>query len=220
MELSPPKIPYRETITRVTRVEYRHKKQTGGHGQYGHVLLRLEPQPRGDGYQFASEVVGGNVPKEYIPAVEKGVIKAMDEGSLTGYPIVDLKVVLYDGSSHPVDSSGASFEIAGTMALKKGVQEGDPALLEPIVRLHVEVPEQYAGDAIGDLNTRRARILNMATDSGKAMIEAEAPQAEVQQYSTALRAITRGRGSFSTSFAHFGEVPRHLVDQIVEASRR
>ena len=220
LELSPPKIPYRETITRVARVEYRHKKQTGGHGQYGHVLLRLEPQPRGEGYQFASEVVGGNVPKEYIPAVEKGVVKAMDEGSLTGYPIVDVKVVLYDGSSHPVDSSGASFEIAGTMALKKGVQEGEPTLLEPVVHLHIEAPEQYAGDVIGDLNTRRARILSMAPGGGKATIEAEAPQAEVQQYSTTLRAITQGRGYFSASFAHFGEVPRHVVDRIAETARK
>ena len=220
LELTPPKIPYHETITKVARVEYRHKKQTGGHGQYGHVLLRLEPQPRGQGYEFVSEVVGGNVPREFIPSVEKGVAKTLVEGAMTGYPIVDVKVVLYDGSSHPVDSSGSSFEIAGVMALKKGVQEADPTLLEPVMHLHIEVPEQYAGDVIGDLNTRRARILNMAPGGGKAVVEAEAPLSEVQQYSTSLRAITHGRGSFSTQFDHYGEVPRHVVDRIVEAAKR
>lgn len=219
LELTPPRIAYLETITRVTRVEYRHKKQTGGHGQYGHVWLRLEPQPRGRGYEFSNEVVGGNVPKEYIPAVEKGVSKALVEGSLSGYPIVDVKVIVYDGSSHPVDSSGASFEIAGSMALKKGVTEASPTLLEPIMHLHVEVPGHYAGDVIGDLNTRRAKILSMSPDGETALVEAEAPQAEIQRYATSLRALTQGRGSFTVRFDHYGAVPHHLVERIVEAAK-
>ena len=219
MELTPPKIPYLETITKITRVEYRHKKQTGGHGQYGHVWLRLEPQPRGRGYEFSNEVTGGNVPKEYIPAVEKGVTRALEEGSLSGYPIVDVKVVVFDGSSHPVDSSGSSFEVAGSMALKKGVTEAAPTLLEPVMHLQVEVPEHYAGDVIGDLNTRRAKILGMSPTGGTAIVEAEAPQAEVQQYATTLRALTQGRGSFTLRFDHYGAVPHQLMERIVEAAK-
>ena len=219
LELAVPKVAYRETITKVTKVEYRHKKQTGGHGQYGHVLIRLEPY-RGQGYQFGNEVTGGNVPRDYIPSVEKGVSKAMEEGAMAGFPIVDVKVVLYDGSSHPVDSSGSSFEIAGSMALKKGVLEASPALLEPVMHLEVSVPGSYAGDVIGDLNSRRAKIAGMSPGGGTAIIEAVVPQSEVQQYATTLRALTQGRGSFTMDFDHYEEVPAHLASKIVEAAKR
>ena len=145
LELSAPRIGYQETISKVTNVEYKHKKQSGGHGQYGHVFLRLEPRSRGEGFEFASEVVGGTVPREYIPAVEKGVHKTMEEGALAGFPIVDVRVVLTDGSSHAVDSSGQSFEIAGSMAMKKGVVEATPTLLEPVMHVTIDVPEHFAG---------------------------------------------------------------------------
>lgn len=219
LELAPPRVAYRETISRVTNVEYKHKKQTGGHGQYGHVLLRLEPLGRGEGFEFASEVVGGNVPREYIPAVEKGARKTMEEGALAGFPIVDVRVILTDGSSHSVDSSGQSFEIAGGMAMKKGVVEASPALLEPVMRLSIEAPEQFAGAVVSDLNTRRAHISAMTPAGGVAHIEAEAPQSEALQYSTHLRALTQGRGTLSMRFDHYAEAPSHLTPKIVEEAR-
>ena len=219
LELAPPRVAYRETISRVTNVEYKHKKQTGGHGQYGHVLLRLEPRSRGEGFEFASEVVGGNVPREYIPAVEKGIHKTMEEGALAGFPIVDVKVILTDGSSHSVDSSGQSFEIAGSMAMKKGVVEASPTLLEPVMRMAILAPEQFAGAVVSDLNTRRAHISGMTPVGGVAHIEAEVPQSEALQYSTHLRALTQGRGTLSMQFDHYGEVPAHLTPKIVEESQ-
>jgi elongation factor G len=218
IQLAPPKVAYRETISKVAdKVEYRHKKQTGGHGQYGHVVLRLEPVARGEGFSFKSEVVGGNVPKEYIPAVEKGVHKTIEDGALAGYPIVDVKVVLIDGSSHPVDSSGQAFEIAGGMAMKKGVVDASPTLLEPIMRATITVPDHFQGAVVGDLNTRRAHIAGMSPEGGVAVIEAGMPLVEAQQYSTHLRALTQGRGSFVMEFGHYGEVPQHLVQKIVDA---
>ena len=215
LELRVPQIAYRETISKITKSEYRHKKQTGGHGQYGHVVIRLEPREHGTGFEFGSEVVGGNVPKEFIPAVEKGVVKAMGEGA-DGFPIVDVRVVLYDGSSHSVDSSGASFEIAGTMALKQGIRDAAPVLLEPVMRAHITVPEAAAGAVVGDLNTRRARIHGMLPQGGVAAIDVEVPKAEIQQWATSLRALTQGRGVFSVEFDHYGEVPSHVQQRIVE----
>ena len=217
LDMRVPQVPYRETISKTANTEYKHKKQTGGHGQYGHVLIRLEPRERGAGFEFGAEVVGGNVPKEYIPAVEKGVVKAMQEGA-DGFPMVDMRVVLYDGSSHSVDSSGASFEIAGSMALKQGVRTAAPVLLEPIMRVSLTVPESAAGAVVGDLNGRRARINGMTPQGGVAVIEAEAPQAEVQQWATSLRALTQGRGEMRIEFDHFGEVPSHLTQKIMEAA--
>ncbi|MBI4199045.1 MAG: elongation factor G [Chloroflexi bacterium] len=218
--VAPPKVPYRESIGAFTRAEYKHKKQTGGHGQYGHVMIELEPLPRGSGFEFAERVVGGNVPKEYRGAVEKGITKALPEGVLAGYPIVDLRVVLYDGSSHPVDSSNMSFEIAGSHALRKGVSEARPTLLEPVMRLQVRVPDQYTGEIMGDLNSKRGRILGMVPQSGTTTVEAEAPQAELLHYALDLRAMTQGRGSFQMSFARYEEVPPHLVPRIVEQAKR
>jgi elongation factor G len=215
LELAQPRVPYRETISKVTKVEYKHKKQSGGHGQYGHVHLRLEPMTRGAGFAFASEVVGGTVPREFIPAVEKGVHKTMEDGAVAGYPIVDVKVVLFDGSFHAVDSSGQSFEIAGSMAMKKGMNDASPTLLEPIMHVTITVPEHSAGAVVGDLNTRRAHIAGMAPEGGIAVVEAEMPQVEAQQYSTQLRALTQGRGAITMTFDHYGEVPQALVQKIV-----
>ncbi len=213
--LSVPRIPYRETISKVTNSEYRHKKQTGGHGQYGHVVIRLEPRDRGAGFEFGSKVVGGNVPKEFIPAVEKGVAKALDGGS-DGFPIVDVRVVLFDGSAHPVDSSGASFEIAGGMALRQGIRDAVPVLLEPVMRAEITVPESAAGAVVGDLNTRRARINGMTPIGGVAVIDAVVPRAEIQQWATSLRALTRGRGTMTVRFDHYAEVPPQVQQKIVE----
>ena len=220
LELSPPRVAYKETITAPAKVEYKHKKQTGGHGQYGHVFLELEPQPRGTGFEFGSKVVGGSVPKEYIPPVQKGVVKAMSEGVLAGFPLVDLKVTLYDGSSHPVDSSGMSFEIAGTHALRKGTLLANPVLLEPVMKLQVIVPDTYTGDIIGDLNAKRARIQGMTPQDGTTAIEAEAPQAEVLRYATELRQLTQGRGTFTIEFSHYEEVPQHSAQRIIEEAKQ
>jgi elongation factor G len=219
--LNMPKVPYRETINATTRVEYRHKKQSGGHGQFGHVWLEIGPQGRGDGFDFASTVVGGSVPREYIPAVEKGVVKAMDSGVVAGYPVVDLKAVLFDGSFHPVDSSGICFEIAGGQALSKGMKEAVPVLLEPVMRAKIVVPDEYAGDVMGDFNSRRGRIQGMTPKGdGTTEIEAEIPQAEMLRYATDLRSQTQGQGTFTTEFDHYDEVPGHLVPKIVEETER
>ena len=220
LELHLPKVPFKETITAITRAEYKHKKQTGGHGQYGHVLLRLEPLERGQGFEFGQEVVGGTVPREYIPSVNKGVVKALQEGVLAGYPMVDLKAVLYDGSFHPVDSSGICFEIAGSYAVRKGVSEAQPLLLEPIMKLTVTVPDSFNGDVMGDLNSKRGRIMGMTPQDGETVIEAEVPQWELLRYATELRSLTQGRGSYSVEFGHYEGVPQHITQRVVEESRK
>ncbi|NQT48757.1 MAG: elongation factor G, partial [Chloroflexi bacterium] len=200
-----PKVPYRETINAATKSEYKHKKQTGGHGQYGHVCLQLEPLPRDGGFEFTVKVVGGAVPKNYLPAVEKGVLEARQEGVLSRYPVVDVRVTLYDGSSHPVDSSEISFKIAASQALKKGLSQGQPVLLEPIMRLEVVVPDAFIGDIIGDLNTKRAKVLGMNPDGGNQVIEAHVPLAEIQRYAIDLRSITQGRGTYKMEFSYYEE---------------
>jgi len=215
-----PKVPYRETITKVTNSEYRHKKQSGGHGQFGHVLIRLEPQDRDQGFVFSTEVTGGRVPKEYIPSVEKGVTKALNEGALAGFPLVDLKAVLYDGSYHDVDSSGMSFEIASLQALKQGVGDAAPVLLEPVVKLSVTVPDAYTGEVISDINVKRGRILGMNPDNGVTLIEAEVPLAEVQRYAQDLRSVSQGRGTYTLEFDHYDQVPANLEPKVIEEAKR
>ena len=216
IRLDTPKVPYKETIRGSARVEYRHKKQTGGHGQFGHVWLELTPLPRGSGFEFAHKVVGGSVPKEYIPSVEKGATKALAEGVVAGYPVVDLKAVLVDGSFHPVDSSGICFEIAGAHALSKGITAADPTLLEPVMLAEITVPDAFTGDVIGDLNSKRGRILGMAPQGdGTTIVEAEVPQAEMLMYATELRSQTQGRGSFTMTFDRLEEVPQHLAQRVV-----
>jgi len=215
VKLETPKVPYKETITVPAKAEYKHKKQTGGHGQYGHVLLNLEPLSRGSGHEFADKVVGGRIPKNYIPSVEKGVNEAMQEGVLARYPVIDLKTTVYDGSFHPVDSSDICFKIAGAGALKKGLAEGQPILLEPIMNIEVTVPEDFTGDIIGDLNTKRARVQGMNPGGGFNVIEAQVPLAEILRYAIDLKSITQGRGSYKAEFSHYEEVPAHLTKKIV-----
>lgn len=219
--LEVPKVPYKETILRQTQAHHRHKKQTGGHGQFGEVYIRLEPLPRGSGkIEFTEEVVGGSVPKNFIPAVEKGVYEAAVEGVLAGYPLTDVRAVLYDGKYHDVDSSEMSFKIAGREAIKSGVLEAAPVLLEPVVTIQVTVPDQYMGDVIGDLNSKRARVTGMEQAHGLAVVSATAPLSEVQRYSTDLRSITQGRGTFSMAFDHYEEVPNHIAQTIIEKAKK
>lgn len=220
LRVKTPRVPYRETITKVTNSEYRHKKQSGGHGQFGHVLIRLEPQERDQGFAFDTEITGGRVPKEYIPSVEKGVTKALDEGALAGFPLVDLKAVLYDGSYHDVDSSGMSFEIASIQALKQGVGDANPVLLEPVVKLSVTVPDAYTGEVMSDINGKRGRILGLNPDDGVTLIEAEVPLAEVQRYAQDLRSVSQGRGTYSMEVDHYEQVPPALEPKVIEEAKR
>jgi len=218
VELVPPRIPYRETIRGTVKVEGKHKKQTGGRGQYGHVWLELSPLPPGGGFEFEDKIFGGAVPKQYIPAVEKGARETMEEGVLAGYPVVDVKVTLFDGSYHSVDSSEMAFKIATSMAFKKGFMEAQPVLLEPIMLLEVVVPERYMGDVIGDLNKKRGRILGMDPDNGNQVIRAHVPLAELTRYAVDLRSITQGRGRFRMQMDHYEEVPEHIAQGIIAAA--
>ena len=215
VELATPRVPYKETITVPAKAEYKHKKQSGGHGQYGHVLLEIEPLPRGSGDEFAGRVVGGSVPKNYIPAVEKGVNEAVHEGILARYPVVDIKTTLYDGSFHPVDSSEICFKIAGAQALKKGLAQGQPILLEPVMNVKVRVPEEFTGDIIGGLNAKRAKVLGMNPEHGANVIDAQVPLAEILRYAIDLRSITQGRGSYTLDFSHYEEVPANVAQKVI-----
>jgi len=220
VKLDLPKIPYKETITMSTKAEYKHKKQSGGHGQYGHVFLELEPLSRGGGFEFAKKIFGGAIPQNFIPSVEKGVNEAKQEGDLAGYPVVDIKVTLYDGSFHSVDSSDIAFKIAGAQALKKGLSQGQPILLEPIMNLTITVPEMYTGDIASDLNTKRGRVLGMSPSDGINVIEAQAPYAELLRYAIDLRSMTQGRASFAMEFDHYEEVPVHITQKIVADKKK
>ncbi|MFC1987095.1 elongation factor G [Chloroflexota bacterium] len=215
VDLKTPKIPYRETITTATKSEYKHKKQTGGHGQYGHVMLELEPLPRGNGHQFADKVVGGRIPRNFIPAVEKGVNEAVHEGVLARYPVTDVMITVYDGSYHPVDSSEICFKIAGAGAVRNGLSQGQPILLEPVMNITVSVPEDYTGDIIGDLNTKRAQLQGMNPENSINVIQAQVPLAEILHYTIDLKSITQGRGSFTTEFSHYQEAPAHITQKII-----
>jgi elongation factor G len=220
VELGLPRVPYRETISARTVAEYKHKKQTGGAGQYGHVFLELEPLPDAE-FEFSEKVFGGSVPRNYYPAVEKGVREGMESGPVAGYPVVNVKVTLTDGSYHAVDSNEMSFKIASKEAFKKGILQGKPVLLEPIVTLRVTIPESYTGDVMSDLNTKRAHVSGMNPGSnGSTTIEATVPAAEVQRYATDLRSITQGRGSFTTDFSHYQPVPAHIADQVKAAAKQ
>ena len=218
--LMTPKVPYKETISRQSSSHYRHKKQSGGHGQFAEVYLEIQPLPRGSGFEFDDRVVGGAVPREYIPSVQKGCVRALDSGVIGGFPVVDVKATLYDGSFHPVDSSGVSFEIAGSNAFSDGINGASPQLLEPIMYAQILVPDGDTGDVMGDLNSKRARILGMNPEgNGFTTIEVEAPQAEMMRYATDLRSQTQGRGTFTMRFDRYQEVPTHLVDRAVEQQR-
>lgn len=216
--LSDPRVPFRETLRGRTKVEGKYKKQSGGRGQYGHVWLELEPLEPGGGFEFVDKIFGGAVPRQYIPAVEKGVQETMAEGVLAGYPVVDVRVTLFDGSYHSVDSSEMAFKLAASMAFRKGFMEANPVLLEPILQLEVVVPEAYTGEVSGDLNRRRGRIVGMDAHKGKQRIEALVPMVEMARYATALRSMTQGRGTFKTRFSHYEEMPAPLADAIVAAA--
>ncbi|KJR47351.1 Translation elongation factor G-related protein [Desulfosporosinus sp. I2] len=209
-----PRVPYRETIRKAVKVEGKHKKQTGGHGQYGHVWISIEPL-EGHDFEFAESIFGGSVPKQYIPAVEKGIREAMAEGTMVGYPVTDIKVTLCDGSYHAVDSSEMAFKLAAIMAFRKGVEQAKPTLLEPVVEVEVSVPEEFMGDVIGDLNGKRGKVLGMVAGERYQIIRAHVPQAEMMRYAIDLRSITQGRGNFTMKFLRYEEVPGKLSDTLV-----
>ncbi|MBZ0203940.1 MAG: elongation factor G [Ignavibacteria bacterium] len=216
-----PRIPFRETIKgKVESVEYKHKKQSGGHGQFGHVFLRLEPRKRGTGFEFANEVVGGAIPTKFIPAVEKGVTEALIKGPLAHYPVVDVKVTVHYGSYHDVDSSEMAFKIAGAQAFKKGFLDSKPVLLEPIYEIEVTVPETFMGDVMGDISSRRGKIAGMDSNGKMQIIKASVPLSELHDYATKLRSITQGRGIFKRKFSHYEEVPKEVETKIVAESQK
>lgn len=215
---SVPKVPYRETITKVTRSQYRHKKQTGGAGQFAEVWLRVEPLERGTGFGYDSEVREGHISQSFIPSIQKGIKQVLEQGVIAGYPVVDVKAVVYDGKEHPVDSKDIAFQIAGREAFKFAVRDGAPVLLEPIMLFTITVPEGNMGDVLGDLNTNRARVMGMEQKGDVSIITTQAPLAEMQSYATDLRSITQGRGLFTMEFSHYEEVPKHLADGIIAAA--
>jgi len=215
MELAVPKIPYRETLKGKTTVQGKHKKQSGGRGQYGDCTVELEPLPSGEHFEFVDKIVGGVIPQQYRPAVEKGILEAMDKGVIAGYPFVDLKVTLIDGSFHNVDSSEMAFKIAGSLAFKKGVQEANPVLLEPIMEMEIMVDKDHVGDVMGDLNSRRGKVLGMDTAGKCEVVKAHVPQSEIQLYAPDLTSMTGGRGTFTVRFSHYEEVPAHIAEKIV-----
>ena len=217
MELRSPRVPYRETLKGKVTVQGRHKKQSGGRGQFGDCTIEMEPLPRGEHFQFVDKIVGGVIPQQYRPAVEKGIIEAMDRGVIAGYPFVDLKVSLVDGSYHTVDSSEMAFKVAGSLAFKKGVVQANPVLLEPIMEVEVHVPKDYVGDVMGDLNSRRGRVLGMDSTARYEVINAHVPQAEVLLYALDLTSMTGGRGTFTTRFSHYEEVPAMIAEKIIAA---
>ena len=211
-----PQVAYRETIRKSVESEGKFIRQTGGHGQYGHCWLRLEPMEAGKGFEFANEVVGGVIPKEFINPIQAGVEAAMQDGVVAGYPMVDIKVTVYDGSYHDVDSSEMAFKVAGSMAFKDGAKKADPVLLEPYMSVEVDVPEDYMGDVIGGLNSRRGRIEGMDTENGESRIKGFVPLSEMFGYATALRSSTQGRGTFTMTFDHYEEVPKAISQKITE----
>lgn len=219
VELKAPKIAYKETIRGKAEAQGRLKKQTGGRGQFADCWLRIEPLPRGGGFEFDDQIVGGAIPRGYIPAVEKGLRESMTEGILAGYPIVDIKATLYDGSYHDVDSSEMAFKIAASMGFKAAVEQAQPVLLEPVMSMVVTVPDDCMGDVIGDLNSRRGKVQSVDAKSGGQAINAQVPSSEVLKYASELRSMTSGRGSFTLAFSHYEELPSHLVDKVIAASK-
>ena len=219
VNLKAPKVPYRETIRGKADVQGRHKKQTGGHGQYGDCKIKMEPLPRGGEFEFVNDIFGGAIPKNFIPAVEKGIKDAAARGYLAGYPVVDFKVVLYDGSYHDVDSNDLSFQMAGRIAFKKAMEVAKPTLLEPIMSVEITVPDEFAGSIMGDLNGRRGRIQGMDNKSGNTLVKAEVPMAEMLSYGVDLTSMTQGRGSFNMEMHHYDVVPAQLQEKIIEKAK-
>jgi elongation factor G len=214
--VGPPQVAYKETIRKAVRSEGKFVRQSGGRGQYGHCWLELEPGERGSGYEFVNKTVGGSIPKEYIAPIDAGIQEAMNNGVLAGYPVVDIKVSVVDGSYHEVDSNEMAFKIAGSMGFKDGCRRADPVLLEPIMRVDVLVPEDYMGDVIGDLSSRRGRIEGMEARSGAQAITSKVPLSEMSGYATVLRSRTQGRGTFTMQVSHFEEVPKNVMEEVMK----
>jgi len=219
VNLKAPKVPYRETIRGRADVQGRHKKQTGGHGQYGDCKIKMEPLPRGSEFEFVNDIFGGAIPRNFIPAVEKGIKDAASRGYLAGYPVVDFKVVLYDGSYHDVDSNDLSFQLAGRIAFKKAMEQAKPTLLEPIMNVEITVPDEFAGSIMGDLNSRRGRIQGMDNKGGNTIVKAEVPMSEMLTYGADLTSMTQGRGSFNMEMHHYDVVPSQLQEKIIEKAK-
>jgi elongation factor G len=219
VQLKAPKVPYRETIRGSADVEGKHKKQTGGHGQFGVCNIKMEPLPRGGGFEFVNDIFGGSIPKNYIPAIEKGIVDSAERGYLAGFPVVDFRVTLYDGKYHDVDSSELAFKIAGSLAFKNAMKEAKPILLEPVMHVDVYAPDQYSGDLMGDLNSRRGRIQGMDNRGGTTVIKAQVPMAEMLTYATDLTSMTQGRGSYHMEFSHYDAVPSQIAEKVIAAAK-
>jgi elongation factor G len=215
VDLGTPKVPYKETITKKSKVQGKYKRQSGGRGQYGDVWIEIEPLPRGGDFEFVDKIVGGAIPRNYIPSVEKGIRNAMVEGTLAGYPVVDIRVTLYDGSYHEVDSSDIAFQIAAAMAFRKGVLEAGPVLLEPIMNVESVISDEFMGQISGDINSRRGRVMGMESRSKYQVLKAQVPLVEMFTYAADLRSMTGGRGTYSMNFSHYEIVPAKLAQEII-----
>jgi elongation factor G len=220
VNMETPKVAYKETIRKSTKTEYKYKKQSGGRGQYGHVLIELKPLQKGEGFKFENTIFGGSIPKGYIPGVEKGIREALLSGILGGFPVVDVATNLYDGSYHSVDSSEMAFKIAASMAFKKGMADASPVILEPIMELEITVPEEYMGDIIGDINSKRGKIISIAAEKHNQIIKASVPQSETFNYAVDLKSMTQGRGIFSQKFSHYDDLPGNLAESIIEERKK
>jgi elongation factor G len=220
VDLIKPRIPYRETVTRKAEAQGRHKKQTGGRGQFGDVWLRIEPKARSEGFEFVDDIHGGAIPSKFVAPIEKGIVETMERGVLAGYHMMDIKATVFDGSYHEVDSSDIAFKLAGALAFKNCCEKAGLTLLEPIMNVEVTVPDQYTGDVMGDLNSRRGRIMGMEVQGTLQAIKAQVPQSEMYKYSNSLRSMTQGRGFFQMEFSHYEDVPRELANKVVEEAKR
>jgi elongation factor G len=220
VNMETPKVAYKETIRKQTKTEYKYKKQSGGRGQYGHVLIEIRPLQKGEGFKFENTIFGGAIPKGYIPGVEKGIREALLSGVLGGFPVVDVATNLYDGTFHSVDSSEMAFKIAASMAFKKGMADASPVILEPIMELEIIVPEEYMGDIIGDINSKRGKIISIAAEKHNQIIKASVPQSETFNYAVDLKSMTQGRGIFSQKFSHYEDLPGNLAEVIIEERKK
>jgi elongation factor G len=219
VDTSIPKVPYMETVTKADNSRYRHKKQTGGAGQFAEVEMRVEPREESEGFEMTSEVFGGAISSSFLPSIEKGIRQALEHGILAGYPVVGVRAVIIDGKEHPVDSKDIAFQIAGREVFRQAFMKANPVLLEPVMEVSVTIPEDYTGDVMSDLTTKRGQVQGMEQDKGDTIITALVPMAEIQRYSTELRSITQGRGIYTQKVAHYQHVPRHLVDGIIAQSK-
>jgi elongation factor G len=221
IETAVPKVPYRETIQKPASAMYRHKKQTGGAGQFGEVHLEVKPLARGSGFEYSTDrVFGGVISNSFFPSIEKGIKSVLEGGVIAGYPVVDVRAEVYDGKMHPVDSKDIAFQVAGREAFKLAMQQASPVLLEPIMNVDIIVPEEYMGDVLGDINTKRARVQKMEQERGRSIVTAQVPLAEMQRYGTGLRSITQGRGVFRMEFSHYEVVPSNTAELIIAEAKR